>query len=379
LLRALPLIVDSLPFSAQAPSSPSLHLNTPLNLSSPAVRESSFKDLLSNLSEEWEFEIELLLKHPTSSDSFSLTWTLREFREFRTHLISKFELLKNQEKWWELWWKEGVRTRKYRAKQYFPTQEEFEIDMRFAGLIPQDGELAKIFTDDIQVAIDSFQWLSSVRSAPLRFNPFQGTPNTLTPDGEGAAAILANDSMDSKVLFSKVSSWYEKYFGQKLVVEENSDFFKIMLQPVDAPYKVNIVDTGEGLIQVLPVLVAGAMTKAGSVLAIEEPESHLQPRYHAALAEYFVELVKSENVPKMLFETHSRNFLLRLQLAVARKEIDPDLIVVYWVQRHESGESVVREVKLDYLGGLLGEWDRDAFHTDVELSRQLIQAQREYL
>jgi predicted ATPase len=203
----------------------------------------------------------------------------------------------------------------------------------------------------------------------------------LTPNGEGAAVILAEDKItDSNVLFPKVSGWYEKHLGQKIViVEDNREFFEIMLQPVDAPHKVNIVDTGEGLIQVLPVLVAGALAKAGSVLAIEEPESHLQPRYHAALAEYFIELVKTENMPKMLLETHSRNFLLRLQLAVAKQEIEPNLVRVYWVRQYDNGESVINEVNLDKLGGLLGEWDRDAFHSDVELSRQLIQAQREYL
>lgn len=177
----------------------------------------------------------------------------------------------------------------------------------------------------------------------------------------------------------KVSSWYEKNLQQRIVVEEMAEHFQIKLQRLkNLPCKVNIVDVGEGLIQVLPVLVACAMASEGyaNMLAIEEPESHLHPQLHAALAEHFFELARQDKPPKVLLETHSENFLLRTQLEIARGELDPELVMVYWVRQLEDGRSIAEPVVFDTKGRPQGEWPRDVFYTDIELSRQLVQERR---
>ncbi len=375
LLRALPLIVDSLPLSMFGSNPSPWRPNTPLALDSSTMRGSSFSDLLSRITGKRELEIELSLR-----DHLSLKWTLRDEPQLRTHFVSRFEVWKGEKQF------EYEFIEKSSEKGFYDYRdclhEEVFDNFYFRGLISisvGDSELADLLVDVFaNDSIDTLQWLSSVRTAPLRFNPFQGAaPELLKPNGEGAAAILAYDSMDSRIIFPKVSGWYEKHFDQKLVMEENGDFFQIMLQPVNAPYKVNIVDTGEGLIQVLPVLVVGAMAKAGSILAIEEPESHLQPRYHAALAEYFCELANQEEPPKVLLETHSENFLLRIQLAIAKGELDPRSVIMYWVHRLEDGRSIAEPVTFDEFARPQGEWPRDVFYTDTELSKQLVQARRE--
>jgi predicted ATPase len=97
-----------------------------------------------------------------------------------------------------------------------------------------------------------------------------------------------------------------------MVIEKQGNLFYIKLQSLDSSFRINIVDAGEGLTQVLPVLVACTMANENEtdILAIEEPASHLHPRYHAALAAHFCELVRQNNSPRFLLETHSENFLL---------------------------------------------------------------------
>jgi predicted ATPase len=43
---------------------------------------------------------------------------------------------------------------------------------------------------------------------------------------------------------------------------------------------------------------------------VEEPESHLHPGLHAALAERFCELAERGTDARLLVETHSENILL---------------------------------------------------------------------
>jgi hypothetical protein len=228
------------------------------------------------------------------------------------------------------------------------------------------------------------QWLSSVRQPPLRNNPFQGAaPKRLEPDGRGAADILAYDSIfEEFLILPKISSWYQNNLQQKIVVKKLSDYFQIQLQPlIDSSFRVNIVDAGEGLLQVLPVLIAGIKASEDNIdiLIIEEPESHLHPKHHAALVAYFCELARQKNSPRFLLETHSENFLLRVQLEIAQGKLAPELVRVYWVHQLEDGRSIAEPVTFDDKGRPQGEWPRDVFYTDIELSQQLVEERRKHL
>ena len=371
LLRALPFIADSL----------NGHSPTPLALDSPAIRESHFSDLLSHISGTQEFDIEL------SIFDYDLKWTIRHLPKLRTHVVSRYLINECTNVQW-------LAESKHKDKYLVQIDDvSIESDLSFHGLLAnEDGSNKRILhIGDTKVEIDDktrneniyVQWLTSVRELPLRSNPFKGSaPKYLEPDGRGAADILAYDSIfEESLILPKVSSWYEKNLRQKIVIEEMAEHFQIKLQRLNSPCKVNIVDVGEGLIQVLPVLVACAMASEGytNILAIEEPESHLHPRLHAALAEHFFELAKQDKPPKVLLETHSENFLLRTQLEIARGELDPELVMVYWVRQLDDGRSIAEPVVFDSKGRPQGEWPRDVFYTDIELSRQLVQERRKHL
>lgn len=137
------------------------------------------------------------------------------------------------------------------------------------------------------------QWLGSLRRYPPRYGRYLGeAPARMGPDGAGAAEILAYDKLDRGTLLAEVSGWYERCFKRRINVNQSSDRrFTLKLEPIDKATKsqISIADTGEGIAQVLPVLVAAAMARRHGpwdpwTLAIEQPELHLHPAVHAALA-----------------------------------------------------------------------------------------------
>lgn len=149
----------------------------------------------------------------------------------------------------------------------------------------------------------------------------------------------------------------------------------------NSPVEVYFSDVGEGLVQVLPVLVAAARLRDSSgaaprILAVEEPESHLHPRLHAALTEKFCELAALQNPPQIVVETHSENVLLRVQLAVAAGQLPPENVIVYWVRQSSDGRSRIDPVEFDPLGQPKGNWPPGVFAEDLEQARQLLELQR---
>jgi predicted ATPase len=367
LLRALPLIADSL----------SGRSSTPIDMESPALRESSFSELLSRKSQV-RLEIELSLAD-ASANNYHLNWTILDMPELKTHIISQFSAIKNGIQAIEAQWsdKSTLSSSKYDIQYLNSPSSEQEVE--FNGLLPE-GKIP-LFEEIKQVATTRLQWLTAVRTPPPRNNPFRGAaPKYLQPDGQGVANMLAYDNLGQKTLLSKVSNWYEEHYKQRLLVDQR-ETFQIVLQPslLDTPYQINILDVGEGVAQVLPVLVACAMASEGKidVLAIEEPESHLHPRLQMALAAHFCELARQVEPPKMLLETHSEQVLLRVQLEIAQGKLDPNLVLVYWVHQLEDGRSVAEKVTFDELGRPQGKWPRNMFYEAIEQSRQLVQTRRE--
>ena len=136
------------------------------------------------------------------------------------------------------------------------------------------------------------------------------------------------------------------------------------------------------MVQVLPVLVLGVQALQGelgtdAVLTIEHPELHLHPAAERELAGFFCELARHEGAPRTLMETHSENFLLRVQLAIARGELAPERVLVYWVQELEDGSGQADPITFDALGRPVGDrWPPGVFSEDVEQARQLVLERR---
>jgi len=129
---------------------------------------------------------------------------------------------------------------------------------------------------------------------------------------------------------------------------------------------INLVDAGFGLSQVLPILVALIVAQKNQIIFLEQPEIHLHPRAQALLAHMLVEA--ANRGVKVVVETHSSSLLLGLRTLVAKGEIGPDNVALYWFSRSpDSGGTQVSKADLDE-DGAFGDWPADFL--DVELEQE---------
>jgi hypothetical protein len=273
-----------------------------------------------------------------------------------------------------------------------------EVQMSFDGLIPdalapsgnQGGGVGSIESviGHVRTRLaslgSSIHWLASVRALPPRRSVATGPMRRLQPDGSGAVDVLAydQDHLGNGPVMSEVAAWYSAATGHRLELKREaygpSEQFYLALSPLrSTPVPIHILDTGEGMAQVLPVIVLAALAKHGRlgknpVLTIEQPELHLHPRAHAEVAAFFCDLARAPEPPRTLIETHSENLLLRIQLEIVRGQLSPDLVVVYWVRQMDDGRSVVERITFDDLGRPENAtWPPGVFSEDIEQARAI--------
>lgn len=117
--------------------------------------------------------------------------------------------------------------------------------------------------------------------------------------------------------------------------------------------EIPIFATGTGLSQVLPVILICLMAKPFSTTLIEQPELHLHPATQRKLADFFIEIVKTNRF--VIVETHSEYMLNRLRRAIALQLEDSELVkIVFTESKAIDGEiqTVYREATIKESGEL---------------------------
>lgn len=302
LARVLPLLRDS-SFARRG---------LPLNLESATIRGGEFADLRSRqtgirkivLVLEWtalEMLKDMEEAHEYIPDIRLVRLVLQDLPERRQHVIESFEIVPRIGEAFKGQWivpasGESLGPTVYAVRRYGGPEVHVTIDWR--GLFP---EILRGFPDDdfhflmrsMGDRCTEFQrtlWVGAVRSMQPRVTKFPRLqPDTIAPDGSGAADVLAWDKTYGGDIFASVSRWYAQHTNTPLDVTVRGDDYAL----VTGANQVSLSDTGEGLTQVLPVLVAGAMAAqvareaSSSYLVIEQPELHLHPAAHAPLAKFF--------------------------------------------------------------------------------------------
>lgn len=263
------------------------------------------------------------------------------------------------------------------------------VSIPFQGLAPiasdagaQPAELGRA-SDALRGLRDRVHWLSSLRAVPARIPTFGAPPMRLAPDGTNAGDYLAHDDISDGELIRSVSEVFERTTGHRLGVKRYSlageERYSLVITPAGstAAAEIPIVDTGEGMAQLLPVAVLGCLAQLGrlapeSILAVEHPELHLHPAAHAALAGFYCSIAARDDAPIVVVETHSASFLLRVQIAIARGDLPADRVIVHWVRSLEHG-STVDQITFDAAARPIGAgWPPGVFSEDLVQVRELL-------
>jgi predicted ATPase len=144
-----------------------------------------------------------------------------------------------------------------------------------------------------------------------------------------------------------------------------------MNKPDNGAYWVNIADEGMGMGQILPIVIRCIHAVKDSIVVVEQPELHLHPAAHEAIAKLFATTSK-QNGQRYIVETHSENILLGIRDAVVDQNIDfsADDVVIYFVDEDEEG-AYLREITID-ANGRLSSWPEGVFNESYELLNRII-------
>lgn len=379
LLRLLPIVAASSSFD-QA---------TPLALDTPAARGASFRDLLSRYSSSPTMHLGFEWTSP--GDRLAVELDVRDLPDRQLQVVERLRVMELGSEL-EAVWNAAPSSVASKARDYDITSTGAmvrTVAIPFQGLAPATGEAGAQpaalghASNALRGLRDRVHWLSSLRAVPARIPAFGAPPTRLAPDGANAGDYLAHDAISDGELIRSVSAVFERTTGHRLGVNRyplaGEERYSIVVTPAvsTTAVEIPIVDTGEGMAQLLPVAVLGCLAQLGrlapeSILAVEHPELHLHPAAHAPLAEFYCSMAARNDAPIAVVETHSASFLLRVQIAIARGELPADRVIVHWVRSLEHGSAVDR-IAFDTAARPIGAgWPPGVFSEDLVQARELL-------
>ncbi len=286
-------------------------------------------------------------------------------------------------------------------------QELAQAKLTFQAL---NNYISRVIVGAGELACDCLQqflYLGPLREIPGRhYSPELSPGLARWSSGLGAWDQLYNEG---EKLTDKVNDWladdqrldagYEVHFNEYKALSinsplmialksgdellEDSDWIQSHLDNAPTQRQVNLrdlrtnialhaEDLGTGISQVLPVLVA-ALGHNKNIVAIEQPELHVHPKFQVALGELFIHAIKHEHIARdtvFILETHSEYMMLRFlrrlyetandELPPDAESLNPDDIGVYYV--NPTGDSVeISHLRLTEEGEFLDRWPNGFF------------------
>lgn len=245
----------------------------------------------------------------------------------------------------------------------------------------------KLFNDiflDIQLiggftsSLRKVHLLGPLRVPPSRTYLYSGEmADRVGPKGDLAlqnysALLKRGKKEDIEKVKSINNALYQLGFIKKLDVQKiGTRHYEFWTQHKESSFRANLADTGFGASQVLPVVVSLYTSPPGSTLLYEQPEIHLHPAAQAELGSVFARAYSPKKI--IVIETHSENLILRIQTEVAKGNLKPNDVTIYYIQPNSSGHRVI-PIPLNEKGKFLAEWPKGFFEENYQESLKLSKA-----
>lgn len=311
----------------------------------------------------------------------------------KTQVVTNFQFTVGGETVASLHWDEQGDPRS--GLTYFDTvSQRASVRARFKGFYPFDAASWSLSSEEAlryqRVSLELIA-LGGMLASAVYLGPFRKVPERYhrVPEADiheigvhGALAphVLASDAMrGGRSIVDAVGSWYRDHLGGFTLDVANVDqgASLVLRHPTERGLDVNLLDTGVGLHQVLPVIVQRHLAASGHATPleiIEQPELHLHPGAHGDLADLYVASVK-QGTTRFLIETHSDNFVLRLRRRIAEGAIAASDVALYWVDDDLGAPNKVRRINIDARGEV-DSWPHGVFSEGIGEVRSIRAAQR---
>jgi predicted ATPase len=265
--------------------------------------------------------------------------------------------------------------------------------------------LASIFGDslrEIRRYLRSIEYIGPLRAKPERAYLSTGTPVEIGNAGENAVPILwlnqnekvkcktrIGEEFSERILVKSVQDWLQEFgiaYSFHITKPKRVIYQAELESSQGSNTMVTIADVGFGVSQLLPVIVAGLITREGSTLILEQPEIHLHPKLQGKLADFLICMV--ELGKKVIVETHSEHLINMLRLRVAQDKsgsLQKKIGIIFvrnWqqipaIQRQKEDKnkrgSYIESLRVDEYGKIIN-WPADFFPEATNLNEEILKA-----
>jgi predicted ATPase len=271
------------------------------------------------------------------------------------------------------------------------SKDEVVLTIKNLRLSCKDIDFSSI-NQSLNAFSNSVFHLNSTRAFPPReFEIGVGVPLGILPDGIGTAESIWYLSEVNSPSFTDINDWLELISGRVI----NTDGAPISIKngkrtvrletisastvvPTSELSSVSVLDSGEGIAQVLPVITLCAQAANNElgdfpIIILEQPELHLHPDATVALAEFICGCAQKNKNARFIIETHSESFLLSIQKALVSQKLSNADFSCNWVSK-DSSSSKISKVIFDDDGYIVENWPDDVFGEIFQQTRELIDA-----
>lgn len=207
-------------------------------------------------------------------------------------------------------------------------------------------------------------YVKPLRVSTERYYRYQNyAVNEIDSDGKNLAMYLANMTDKNMIKFT---NWTSKLFGFRIIVLPHEGHVELLIQEGGNTER-NLVDTGFGYTQLLPILtmIWNAMNNVDrrrmffgndmspNYIVIEQPELHLHPRLQAKFGSMLAKVISTNEGKRLKFviETHSEAILNSIGIEIENKVITNDKVnVVLFNASKEGLEKYIEEAQYNERG-----------------------------
>lgn len=242
----------------------------------------------------------------------------------------------------------------------------FHASLRSQLLLRALPEVVKEVGESFDILGKGVRYIEPLRASVERYYRLQDLAvDEIDSSGTNTAMYLHSLDFHSK---NSLKSWMLENLGFYAFTEMvgGNVEIKIVIGAQDSGR--NVTDLGFGYSQILPVVLqlwhsymrwTDNREEDATVVAIEQPELHLHPRYQALMADVFARVSVSRDASAraipMFIETHSEHIVNRFGDLVAQGVIAPDDVQIILFEK-EGSSSLVKSVGFDDDGVLEDSW-----------------------
>lgn len=124
-------------------------------------------------------------------------------------------------------------------------------------------------------------------------------------------------------------------------------------------------NTGFGISYCLPIIVTCLLAEKGRFVVIENPEAHLHPSAQSKIG-YFLGIMANAGL-NIIIETHSDHIINGIQIAVAKKKINHNGVLINYFEKDEE-QPKINTISINEKGSL-SHWPKGFFdQTQIDFS-----------